>query len=215
MLAGVREAWDEATHDRLAGMLEPVQEELVARLSPQPGERWLDLTTGVGAVALHAVRAGADVTAVDSSEPILERARAEADDAGLPIRFDVGDVESLSYDDGAFDVAVSNFGVIFVADHASVAAELGRVVRAAGRLGFTAWKPNPKLGELWVDAGSGEELWELFSATSTPIERLPEGLDETRGEEFHGAFVALFESYREGDRVRAPRRYLLALGRRR
>jgi hypothetical protein len=28
-------------------------------------------------------------------------------------------------------------------------------------------------------------------------------------------FVELFESYREGDRVRAPRRYLMTLGRRR
>jgi len=255
MLASVREAWDEATHDRLAGMLEPVQEELVARLSPQPGERWLDLATGIGAVAFRAARAGADVTAVDSSEPILERARTEAGDAGLTIRFDVGDVEYLPYDDGEFDVAVSSFGVIFAADHANVAAELGRVVRPGGRVGFTAWKPNPKLGELyrrftdeplegresaewgredhvedmlgddfelefedgtlWVDAGSGEELWELFSATSRPIESLLRRLDQSRGEEFHRAFVELFESYRDGDRVRAPRRYLLVLGRRR
>jgi hypothetical protein len=40
-------------------------------------------------------------------------------------------------------------------------------------------------------------------------------LDEAKGEEFHQAFVELFESYREGDIVRARRRYLLTFGRRR
>ena len=45
MLAGVREAWDEATHDRLAAVLEPVEAELVDRLVPSEGERWLDVAS--------------------------------------------------------------------------------------------------------------------------------------------------------------------------
>jgi SAM-dependent methyltransferase len=255
MLADVREAWDEATHDRLAAVLEPVQGELVQRLAPKNGERWLDLATGTGPIAMRAAQAGADVTAIDGSAPILERARADAEDAGLSIRFDVGDIEYLPYDDGEFDVLASNFGIIFAADHANVAAELGRVARAGGRLGFTAWKPNPKLGELyrrftdeplegrestewgredhvedmlgddfelefhdgtlWIDAASGEELWELFSSSSPSVIGLLSRLDEGQGEEFHQAFVELFESYREGDVVRARRRYLFTLGRRR
>jgi SAM-dependent methyltransferase len=255
MLAGVREAWDEATHDRLGAMLEPVEDELIQRLAPKDGERWLDLATGTGAIAVRAAQAGADVTAIDGSAPMLERARTEADEAGLSIRFDLGDVEYLPYDDGAFEVLASNFGLILAADHANVAAELGRVAQAGGRLGFTAWKPNPKLGELyrrftdeplvgrestewgredhvedmlgedfelefhdgtlWIDATSGEELWLLFSVSSPPVIGLMSLLDEAQGEEFHRAFVELFESYREGDTVRAPRRYLLTLGRRR
>ncbi len=255
MLAGVREAWDEATHDRLAAVLEPVEEELVQRLAPKDGERWLDLATGTGAIAARAARAGADVTGIDGAAPILERARTDAEEAGLAIRFDLGDVEYLPYDDGEFDVLVSNFGIIFAADHANVAAELGRVARPGGRLGFTAWKPNPKLGELyrrftdeplegrestewgredhvenmlgddfelefhdgtlWIDAGSGEELWELFSHSSPPLIGLLGRLDEAQGEQFHRSFVGLYESYRDGDAVRAPRRYLLTLGGRR
>ena len=255
MLAGVREAWDEATHDRLGAVLEPVQDELVQRLAPKDGERWLDLATGTGAIAVRAAQAGADVTAIDGSSPMLERARTDAEEAGLSIRFDLGDVEYLPYDDGEFEVLASNFGLIFAADHVNVAAELGRVARTGGRLGFTAWKPNPKLGELyrrftdeplvgrestewgredhvedmlgedfelefhdgtlWIDATSGEELWTLFSASSPPVIGLMSLLDDAQGEEFHQAFVELFESYREGDTVRAPRRYLLTLGRRR
>ena len=38
---------------------------------------------------------------------------------------------------------------IFAPDHANVASELARVARPGARLAFTAWKPTPKLGELY------------------------------------------------------------------
>ncbi len=245
----------EATYERLAALLEPVEEELVARLAPQPGEQLLDLATGTGAVALRAARVGAEVTAIDSTELIAEKVRRDADAEGLAIATDVGNVEYLPYDDGSFDVLASNFGIVFAPDHANVAAELARVARPGARLGFTAWRPNPKLGELyrrftdepiegreayewgredhvedmlgedfeldfhdgtlWLDASSGEEVWDLFSTTSTPVMTLLRRLDEQQAEEFHRRFVALYEQYRSGDVIRAPRRYLLVLGRRR
>jgi SAM-dependent methyltransferase len=241
--------------ERLATVLEPIHDELIERLAPQPGERWLDLGSGTGATALRAAREGAEVTALDVSEPMVERARSDAEEAGLTLRFDVGNVEYLPYDDGEFDVIASNFGFIFAADHANVAGELARVARSGARLGFTAWKPNPKLSELyrrfteeplegreatewgredhvedmlgedfelefsdgtlWIDAGSGEELWELFSSTAPPVLALLGKLDADRADAFHHAFVDLYESYREGDRVKAPRRYLLTIGTRR
>ena len=40
-------------------------------------------------------------------------------------------------------------------------------------------------------------------------------LDANRAQGFHDAFVELYEHYREGDRIRAPRRYLLTVGTRR
>jgi SAM-dependent methyltransferase len=246
---------DEAMVERLAAVLGPVQDELVERLGPQPGERWLDLADGSGAIALRAAVAGADVTVIDSVAPMIEKARASAEQAGLAIRFDVGNVEYLPYDDGEFDVLASNFGFIVASDHANVAGELARVARPGARLGFTAWKPNPKLGELyrrfteeplegrestewgredhvedmlgedfelefsdgtlWMDAGSGEEVWELFSTSAPPVMALLAKLDSERAEEFHRRFVELYETYRAGDRIRAPRRYLLTLGTRR
>jgi len=248
-------AVSEATYERLAALLEPVEDELVGTLAPQPGERLLDLVTGSGGVALRAARAGAQVTGIDSTQPIAEKVRRDADAEGLAITTDVGNVEYLPYDDGSFDVLVSNFGLVYALDHANVAAELGRVARPGGRLGFTAWRPNPKLGELyrrftdepidgreayewgredhvedmlgedfeldfhdgtlWLDASSGEELWDVFSTTSTPVASVLRRLDEDQAEEFHQGFVALYEQYREGDVIRAPRRYLLVLGRRR
>jgi hypothetical protein len=70
-------------------------------------------------------------------------------------------------------------------------------------------------GTLWIDADSGEEIWELFSSSSPPVIALMGKLESERGEAFHQAFVELYESYREDDRIRAPRRYLLTLGTRR
>ncbi len=145
----MREAWNEATYDRLAAVVSPVQDDLLARLAPQGGESWLVLETGSSTFPLRAARAGADVTAIDSAAPVVERLRADAEEEGLVLRSDVGNVEYLPYDDASFDVLASDFGLIFAEDHASVAAELARVARPGARLGFTAWKPDLKLGELY------------------------------------------------------------------
>jgi hypothetical protein len=70
-------------------------------------------------------------------------------------------------------------------------------------------------GTLWLEAASGEEIWKLFSESAPPVIALVQRLDAEQAEEFHRAFVELYESYRAKDGgVRAPRRYLLVLGRR-
>ena len=94
-------------------------------------------------------RAGADVTVLDSAAPVVERVRADAEEEGLQLQADVGSIENLPYDDAGFDVLVSDFGLIFAADHASVAGGAGARPRPERALGFTAWKPDPKLSELY------------------------------------------------------------------
>jgi ubiquinone/menaquinone biosynthesis C-methylase UbiE len=249
------EVWSAGTYERLAARLAPVADQLVNLLQVKPGDRVLDLASGTGEVAVRAAKAGASVTGIDIAEPMLSKARERAADEALDISFDLGDVEYLPYENGCFDVVASNFGMVFAPDHANVAAEVARVACPGARLGFTAWKPNPKLGELyrrfteepiegreayewgredhvedmlgedfelefedgtlWLEAESGEELWKLFSESAPPVIALVERLDEAQAEEFHRAFVDLYESYRtpEGG-IRAPRRYLLVLGRR-
>lgn len=256
MLSRVSDTWGAGSYERLAARFAPVHDQLVERLRPSTGERFLDIATGTGEVAVRAARAGADVTALDLAEPMLEKARRRADEEGLSIRFDLGDVEYLPYDDSSFDVVSSNFGLVFAPDHANVAAELARVTRPGARLGFTAWKPSSKVaklyrrfteepiegreayewgredhvedmlgedfeldfedGTLWLEAGSGEEIWELFSQSAPPVVSFVRRLGDAETEAFHRAFVELYEGYRvEGDGIRAPRRYLLVLGRRR
>ena len=249
------EVWSAGTYERFAARLAPVQDQLVNLLRIGSGDRVLDLATGTGEVAVRAAQRGATVTGIDVTEPMLAKARERATSAGLEIAFDHGDVEYLPYEDACFDVLVSNFGLVFAPDHANVAAELARVACPGARLGFSAWKPNPKLGELyrrfteepiegremyewgredhvedmlgedfelefedgtlWLEAETAEEIWKLFSESAPPVAALVQRLDAEQVEEFHRAFVDLYESYRspEGG-IRAPRRYLLVLGRR-
>jgi ubiquinone/menaquinone biosynthesis C-methylase UbiE len=131
----------------------PVHDELVALLEPRSGERWLDLATGTGAVALRAARLGAEVTGLDLAPGLIETARGLAAKEGLEAHFDVGNVEQLPYPDASFDVVVSAHGVVFAVDHAAVAAELARVSRPRGRLGLTYWLPNPGLQRLMERVG--------------------------------------------------------------
>jgi ubiquinone/menaquinone biosynthesis C-methylase UbiE len=135
----VTQAWDEATYERLAGVVGPARNDVLERLEPRPGERWLTLGTGRGTTTLLAAQAGADVTTIGLSAPMAERVAAEAEEEGLEVRADVGSLEHLTYDDASFDVLASIFGFIHAEDHAAVAAELGRVARPGARLGFTAW----------------------------------------------------------------------------
>jgi 2-polyprenyl-3-methyl-5-hydroxy-6-metoxy-1,4-benzoquinol methylase len=69
--------------------------------------RVLDVGSGTGRAALLLARAGANVTALDASEPMLAVARQRAADEGLPISFVVGDAHALDFPDRAFEVAVS------------------------------------------------------------------------------------------------------------
>src|SRR5262249_53012321 len=116
-----------------------------ARLAPQPREKWLDVGCGPGGVAMRAARAGATVTGLDLSPVMVETARRRAAEAGLEIAYDVGDAESLPYEDASFDVVSSSVGIFLAPDHAAVARELARVVRPGGRLGFTAWRPGSRV----------------------------------------------------------------------
>jgi 2-polyprenyl-3-methyl-5-hydroxy-6-metoxy-1,4-benzoquinol methylase len=75
--------WGSAPWQKIAkSVLSAVHEELVARLEPRPGERWLDLATGTGAIALRAARAGAEVSALGLSPSPVRTARRLAAEQG-------------------------------------------------------------------------------------------------------------------------------------
>jgi SAM-dependent methyltransferase len=160
------EIWGSAPWQPVAETLAKLHDDLVERLDARADERWLDLATGTGAVALRAARAGARVTGLDIAPALVETAKRIAAAEGVAIRFDVGDVEDLPYEDAAFDVVSSAVGVIFAPDHDAVARELARVCRPGGRLGVVSWRPDPEYAQVFQpfreprETGAGEpEDW--------------------------------------------------------
>jgi SAM-dependent methyltransferase len=70
-------------------------------------------------------------------------------------------------------------------------------------------------GTWYMEAGSGEEVWEIWSTAAPPFRAMVGTLAPAEREGFHEAYVEYCERYRTEDGVAVPRRYLLVLGRRR
>lgn len=143
------QVWGAAPFEKVAGTIHDMHDDLVAHLAPRPGEQWLDLACGTGEVAFRAVRAGAVVSASDLAPALVDTARQLAADEGLELTLEVADCEDLPYEDASFDVVSSSVGIIFAPDHPQVASELGRVCRPGGRIGFTAWRGESGVGDIF------------------------------------------------------------------
>lgn len=99
------------------------------------GRTLLDLGSGSGLDSLLLAATGCSVVGVDFSAPMLERARAAAQEAATAnIEFWHGDAESIPAQDDEFDVAVANgiFNLNPARDR--IFAELARVVRPGGQV---------------------------------------------------------------------------------
>ena len=113
------------------------------------GEKVLDVAAGNGNATLAAARRFAAVTSTDYVPALLDKGRARAEAEGLDVAFQVADAEALPFADGAFDCALSTFGVMFAPDHRRSAAEMLRVVRMGGRIGVASWTPDGFIGQMF------------------------------------------------------------------
>jgi SAM-dependent methyltransferase len=143
-MTSAAELWSGGEYELVARRFAAIHDELVRRLTPQPGEGWLDVATGTGEIAVRAARAGAVVTGLDIAPRLLEQARAKSSD----VEWVEGDAQALPFEDAAFDVVSSSFGIIFAPDQQAAAREVARVCR--GRLGLTVWRPNEGLHAIYT-----------------------------------------------------------------
>ena len=144
-LLATPDMWGAADYEQIARRFAPIHDQLVARLALRAGERWLDVATGTGEVAVRAAGAGADVVGLDIAPRLLAQARSKSAD----IDWVEGDAEALPFADSSFDIVSSSFGVMFAPDQEAAAGELARVCR--GRLGLTTWRPNEGLHALYAE----------------------------------------------------------------
>jgi SAM-dependent methyltransferase len=146
-------------------------------LDPTPGDRFLDVGTGPGAVAVAALVRGARVTAVDPEPDMLALAAAAAPGASMR----QAALPSLPFDDGAFDLVGANFVLNHVPDPASAARELARVLAAGGRVGASIWPHHAvPIRQLWDDvvAESGVPVPTVAAGLPPQLDfpRTPDGL---------------------------------------
>ncbi len=160
--------WGAGHYEQTAVELEPVAQHVLAVADPRPGEPVVDLATGTGNAALLAARAGAEVTGLDSAPRLIDVARDRAAAEALEVSFVVGDVLALPFDEHAFDLALSVFGLIFAPEPQRAFDEMMRVLTATGRAVFSAWVPAGP-----IDAMVGVFSRALAAATGPGLPRFP------------------------------------------
>src|SRR5919206_1529992 len=106
-------AWGNGPFQRVADTIADMHDLVVERVTPEPGERFLDIACGTGAVAERAAARGAAVTGIDLAPALIETARERAAARGLAIDYRVGDCERLELDDASFAAVSSCVGVMF------------------------------------------------------------------------------------------------------
>lgn len=145
---------------------------LATLLDSQPGERWLDVGTGGGGLALLLARSRAEVVGIDIAEDGLEHARVAAVDQGVEVEFVRADAQELPFADAAFDGVASAFGVNFAPDRRRAANELARVCRPGAKLGLTLMPMDSRAGEMFsvlARHGGAQDHPALWSETVSDL----------------------------------------------
>jgi ubiquinone/menaquinone biosynthesis C-methylase UbiE len=135
-------AWDEWT-DVIVEQSRAPTEQMVAALSPRPGETILELASGagVGGFAAAAAMGGEGrLIMTDFAEQMVVAMRRRGADLGFDnIEYRVMDAEQMDIDDDSVDGVLCRWGYMLMADPAAALRETRRVLRPGGRLSFSVW----------------------------------------------------------------------------
>ncbi len=155
----------DAEHDRLirqARRLAPITENFLRDAGIRPGQRVLDLGSGVGDVSMLAARmvgVSGEIVGVERDARSIAKARARVAQAGLTnVSFTERDVALVSADE-PFDAVIGRFILQFLPDPVAVLRSVSRLVRPGGVVAFqeNSWAPFVLLSAhlpLWSSAVS-------------------------------------------------------------
>lgn len=185
---------------------EPLAEIFAAYSGVGAGDKVLDVGCGPGALTAHLLALGAEVTAIDPSPPFVDAIHARFPD----IEARRGTAEELPYDTAAFDAALAQLVVHFMADPVVGIRQMARVTRRDGVIAACVWDgPTGALAPFWeavhlIDPDAQDEallsgarnghLSEIFEAAGLRgVEELPLAVDVV-----HPTFEEWWEPYTFG-----------------
>ncbi len=143
LFASVAPRYDLVNDLQSFGLHRAWKRRLVRLAGVKPGDRFLDLCCGTGDIAFALARAGADVTGVDFSEPMLSVARRRAAGASSAAgaknnvpkpRFEQGDALQLRFEPASFDGLTIGYGLRNLRSIEGGLREMARVTRPGGKL---------------------------------------------------------------------------------
>ena len=122
-------------YDKVFGwVFQDSREAVVRNLRVAEGERLLEVGVGTG-LCLPLYPAKCDITAIDFSAPMLEKAELRVRELGLTnvklMKMDAGD---MTFEDDSFDIVIAAYVVTAVPDHRKLLSEMIRVSRRGARL---------------------------------------------------------------------------------
>jgi SAM-dependent methyltransferase len=144
-----RETWGlmapgwEARREWLMGITGLVNNWLVEKADPQPGQTVLEVAAGTGDLGFlvaERVGAGGRVISSDFSPEMVDVARRQGEARGVSnVECRVLDGERMDLDDDSVDAVVCRWGYMLMADPAAALRETRRVLRDGGPLAFAVW----------------------------------------------------------------------------
>lgn len=239
-----RYGWDLAADDYeplWRTQIAVAQAHVLEMADPSPGERVVDVACGTGLVSFAAaqmVGPGGQVTGVDISGLMVDRARERADHRqAANIAFARMDAEALELPDNGFDVAFCALGLMYTPAPEQALGEMRRVLRPGGRMASAVWGERGRCGwspvfeivdaevlsdvcPLFFRLGSGQALARLAveaGFTDVVERRVPATLaypdaDAACDAAFVGGPVALaWSRFDEEAKARVRRRYIEAI----
>jgi demethylmenaquinone methyltransferase/2-methoxy-6-polyprenyl-1,4-benzoquinol methylase len=99
-------------------------------IAPKPGMKILDIAAGTGSSSRSLVDKGAEVTALDFSQGMIEQGRKQ----NKNIKFVQGDALKLPFEDNSFEVTTISFGLRNTSSTEIALKEALRVTKDGGRI---------------------------------------------------------------------------------
>jgi ubiquinone/menaquinone biosynthesis C-methylase UbiE len=127
-----------------------VSDKIVELAEIKPGDRVLDIATGIGEPAITAARRvgpNGKVVATDISPQMLAIAKARAKSLGLDgvMEFREIDAEVLDFPKSTFNAVLSRWGLMFLPNLPAALAEIKKLLVPDGRLSAAVWSAPPKV----------------------------------------------------------------------